>query len=123
MTETFPRTIGGREILFRPPTQAQLLIVGRLVRTSRQFVDTDDKEMDRVQIQGGVEKMSMILDVIDSMVINPADRDFLEQQMIAGKLDLGELMEAFDTGEDEGEPAKPVKKAVVRKPNGRARSR
>lgn len=115
---TFSRTIGGREILFKPPTDAQLLMVGRLTRTSRQFAEAKEEELDRVQITGGVEKMSMILDIIDSMVVSPVDRDWLEEQIINGSLDLQELVGALDGGE---EPAKPVKKVTARKSTTRAR--
>lgn len=114
------RTIAGREIQFRPPTDAQLLVVGRLMRTGRQFVESEPENMDKVQIQGGVERMSIILDVIDSMIISPADRAYLEEQLVSGQLDLEELMAAFDT---EQEPTNRATKRAVARKSTRARTR
>jgi len=62
--------------------------------------------------------MSIILDVIDSMVVVESDRNWLEKQIVTGQLDLEELMGAFDVDE---QPAKPVKKATARKSTARAR--
>jgi hypothetical protein len=115
----FTRTISGREIEFHRPTDAQILMVGRLLRVSRGFTDMKEDEVDREQIQGGVERMSMILDIIDSMVVNPSDRDWLETGIINGKLDLEQLMGALN---EEQEPAnRAQRRATARKPTARAR--
>lgn len=117
--ETFSRTIAGREIQFHKPTDAQVLMIGRLLRTSRAFTGKKEGELDSEQVRGGVERMSMILDIVDSMVVDPADRDWLEARIIDGTLDLDELMGAF--GEKEDEPTnRATKRATARKAPTRA---
>lgn len=111
--ETFIRTISGREVEFNAPTDAQYLVIARLMRVGGQL-DRDD-DPDQTKIKGTVEQLSKILDIIDSMVVYPADRDWLESKIIEGNLDMSELMSAF---QDKGEDAalnRATKRAVAKK--------
>lgn len=116
------RTFAGRTIQLKAPTDLQMLQVGRLLRTGRHLIDAEDgQEPDQATIRVSIEKFSIVLDIIDSMIVNPADVAFLEERITAGKLDLVELMDTFkDDGEDE-QPRKPVKKVAARKATNRAR--
>lgn len=117
--QVFDREINGRTIQFKPPTDAQLLMIGRLLRTSRSFVNTETENLDKEQVQGGVERMSLILDIIDSMVVDPTDRDWLEARIIDGTLDMDNLMGALTA---ENEPTnRATKRATARKTAPRAR--
>lgn len=122
--ETFIRTISGREVEFNAPTDAQYLVIARLMRVGGQL-DRDD-DPDQTKIKGTVEQLSKILDIIDSMVVYPADRDWLESKIIEGNLDMSELMSAFqDKGED-APPNRAAKRAVAKKKTtgtSRARNR
>ncbi len=97
------RTIGGRIIQFRSPTDAQKLVLGRLMRFGNQLAaqyaadgeQGSDDEQDPGVITGAVERLSKVLDIIDSMVVNPADRDWLEQSILDANLDIDELMDAL----------------------------
>jgi uncharacterized protein YacL len=112
-TETFVRTIGEREIEFRPPTDAQMLVIGRMMKVV-QGID----ENDITQVTGSVQKVSRVLDIIDSMVVDPADRGWLEDQIVAGKLVMNQLTEVFDV-----EPAtnRAGRRAAAKKTTSRAR--
>lgn len=113
MEDTFTRTIGDREITFKPPTDAQFLVLGRLLRL------TDKLGEDEVKLAGSVHQLSKILDIIDSMVVNPADRDWLEEQILAGTADLTAIMEVFKAEVEEGQNR--ATKRTAKKATGRAR--
>lgn len=123
MADTFTRTVSRREIEFKPPTDAQSLMVGRLLRTSRTFIDGEDQDI--AVVRGGVEKLSMILDILDSMVVHARDRDWLESRIVDGSLDMTELMGALNADQDsEPEPANRAQKRVAaKKATSRARKR
>jgi hypothetical protein len=111
--ETFVRTIGEREIEFRPPTDAQMLVIGRMIKV----VEGID-ENDVTQVSGSVQKVSRVLDIIDYMVVDPADRDWLEDRIVAGELVMSQLTEVFDV-----EPAtnRAGRRSVAKKTTSRAR--
>lgn len=113
MTDTFTRTIGEREIEFKAPTDAQFLVLGRLLRMTEKMGE------DEVKIAGSVHQMSKILDIIDSMIINDQDRVWLEEQILAGTADLGAIMSTFQA-EVEQAPNRATKR-TAKKATGRAR--
>lgn len=119
MADTFTRTISGRDVEFKPPTDAQALMVGRLLRTSRTFIDNEDQDI--AVVRGGVEKLSMILDILDSMVIHASDRDWLESKIIDGSLDMAELMGALNADQEPPPANRAQKRVAAKKTTSRAR--
>lgn len=114
----FSRTIGDREVQFRPPTDAQALVLGRLLRLA------EGAGEDEAKLAGTIHQLSKVLDILDSMVVNPGDRNWIEQRILDGDLDMSELMDAF---RDEVEEApnratkRATKKTTAKKTTGRAR--
>lgn len=119
--ETFIRTISGREVEFNVPTDAQYLVIARLMRVGGQL-DRDD-DPDQMKIKGTVEQLSKILDIIDSMVVYPADRDWLESKIIEGNLNMSELMSAFQDEGGDAPPNRATKRAVAKKTTGTSRAK
>ncbi len=116
--QNFPRTIGGREIWFKPPTDAQVLMMSRMQRIGRQIsshenIDPGDEQA-RKQLFDGVDRLSKILDIVDSMVISPTDRDFLEDGIVKGTIGLPDLVSAI-RGPEQEEGNRAQKRAAVRK--------
>lgn len=109
-------TVNDREISFKAPTDGQILVLSRLMRGAKQ-IDTDDPE----QINLGLTEMSKILDIIDAMIEDPIDRDWVEEQMIKGTLDLNALLEGFQDAVN-GEGNRATKRAA-KKTTSRARKR
>lgn len=124
MTDSFIRNVGEREIEFRPPSDGQLLILARMLRKMEGLAenwDDDDPEAP-AKIRISITNASKLLDVIDSMVVKEADRDWLEQQILARELDLADLMSTLQP-ENTTVPnraAKRVTKRAVKKAPGRA---
>lgn len=120
----FEYTVCGRKMWFRRPIDGQLIMLQRF----------------RMQIKGASEEnladviMSVTtktLNLIDSLFIDAADRDFVEEQLIAGKVGIAQLMGIL-TGKDTTEPAddetpapkkRPAKKAQAAKAGNQRRGR
>lgn len=91
-------TVNDRDIQMQAPTESQILVIARLMRGAKQ-VDQDNPE----EVSLSIMEMSKILDIVDAMIVNPLDRDYLEEQMIKGTLELQSLMDGFQEavkGED-----------------------
>lgn len=114
MTETFTRPISGRDIEFRLPSDAQLLVLGRLLRLTERMGEDEGK------IAGSVHQLSKVLDIIDSMIINEEDRSWVEDRILEGTLDLSAIMEVFRAeAEETGNRA--TKRAAKKTGTARAR--
>lgn len=88
------RTINGREIKFQPPTDAQTLMMMRLSRIGESAMS------DNGNLGDALESMSKILDIIDSMVVEPSDRSWLEQRILDRSMNLESLLSVFATEND-----------------------
>jgi cadmium resistance protein CadD (predicted permease) len=111
--------VNDREITFLPPTDAQVLVLSRILRSGKQL-NPEDQE----QVSLGLEQMSKILDIIDAMIESALDRDFLEQEMIRGTLDLEALMSGFQQAVAEKEDAnRATSRAAKKATSSRARKK
>lgn len=119
MGETIMVPLAGREIEFQPPTDAQFLVVHRILGRTKRAMDESTDERANSAVMTDIAK---ILDVLDSMVVDPKEREFLERKIIDRTLDFKELLDAFtEAGRERKEeqeraaPAKKVAKRAVRK--------
>lgn len=86
-----------RSIVVRRLIDTQMLLLAREAKVlQRDDVDTDRK-------LDGIDRMFRIL---ESAVVQPSDRDFLQELMLDGQLDLRELL-SFVTAFNEETAARP----------------
>jgi hypothetical protein len=121
MSGTVTVTLAGRDVKFQPPTDAQFMVVHRILdRAQKQAEDSGENRVD-MKMVGQVAK---ILDVLDSMVVEAADRDFLEEAILDRRVDFKDLFDAFSTATKNGDPeAKPAAKRAPAKKATRGRAR
>lgn len=115
--ETFVMPLAGRDIEFRYPALGQVLVLERMYHRERnKSKDSDDKAQ-------GVAMTSVLvrtLDFIDTLVVVESDRQYIEDQMLAGTIDWPDVLAVLSGGkggqdEDDADP-KPVKRAPKKSP-------
>jgi hypothetical protein len=99
MTDTrtpYPATIGGREIYVLEATETQIAFMGRFQKRAQKAMDNGDAV-------AAVYSIADILDVLDSLIVNDEDREFLAGKMMVGELGAEDFVnawrEALPTGE------------------------
>lgn len=117
VSATFTMTLGGREIMFKRAILGQVLILERLYhRAMKRAKDLGDADNGR-ELTGVVMKT---LDFIDTLVIDPDDRQFIEDEMLAGTIDWEEVLGALGGGKKETVEDDEAPKAIKRKPATKA---
>jgi hypothetical protein len=113
--ETFIKTLAGREVAFRRPVLGQLLILERIYL--RQLKAAQDNSDQKQRIAASTTAMMKVLDFIDSLVINGEDRQFIEDNMIDGKIDHMDLLDVLGAGlkDSQEDDAPPAVKKVAKK--------
>jgi hypothetical protein len=115
---TFSVTFAGREVLFRQPTAGQIIILRRrLLRLQAQAAQSPDQA---TQLELASQLVVDTLSVVESLVVDPADVEYLEESMLTGKIDHTELMAVIGM---KAEPEKPVKKTASKTAKAPARAR
>lgn len=116
--------IAGRKIEVRNPTDAQLTLMhrshrlgsaalSRLEELTRVDEDKQDKDSIAKAADSSLDSTARLLDVIEGLIIDPVDRNWLVSQMSLGVVELNDVipvLQALTT--DDKEPKKPVKKAT-----------
>lgn len=114
--ETFTKTFAGREITFRRAHLAQVIVLERLYH--RQMKKANESGDDKGKALSSV--LVRTLDFIDTLVVDEDDRQYIEDQMLAGTIDWPEVMSVLAGGKDEALPddetPKPVKRAPRKSP-------
>lgn len=131
MSESFTRTIAGRDVEFRPAKPAQMTAYRRVrerlskdFEALRQLDPTDETLLAMSELYDRFEENE--LDLVTSLLANPDDQDFIDRSMVRGETSLADIVGALFGGEpeepDDAEPAvKPQaakKKAAARVPKG-----
>lgn len=100
VSDTFTMTLAGREIMFRRPKLGQVIVLERTARRLMKKAESDGKD------QGEAMTIAVVrtLDFIETLMIHDADRQFVEDEMLAGNIDWQDLMKAM-TGEGNSETA------------------
>lgn len=111
----------GRLMWFKPPSTGQLILLQRFRMQLKGIANNDSG----YQLIMSVSMKT--LNVIDSLFLDSADRDWVEDQLISGKLEVSELIPilaggnaSVDTPDDVAPKKKAVKKAVKAAPTARA---
>lgn len=112
----FPMTLAGREIKFKRPVLGQVLILQRLFHRQMKANESGDVKGDAM-----TTVIMKTLDFIDTLVIEDEDRQFIEDQMLAGVIDWQEIMGVLSGGmkdkeEADDEAPKPIKRAPRKSP-------
>lgn len=115
-----PITLLGRQIVFNTPNTAQLAIlrrVGIIAGAAGTQLDTmgeDDPGRGAV-LERGLDAAGRGLDLIEGMVADDEDRQWLMDQMVAGRLDIDDVFDAMrQLDPDTPEKKAPAKKAARR---------
>lgn len=110
--EPFEVTFGDRKIEFKPPTEGQIAVIGKGAWLAQ-----------RGGAGNTVNAVALILNVIDKMVMDPKDRNWLEDGLIDGTLDLNDfigVLDGINAGKEDTPKSKPKKlAAAARSANGR----
>lgn len=94
--DTFEATIAGRTMRFHKSSEGQLVALQRVLNRMRmQFSASDDAAVKR-DIAGRLG--SVVLDVAESRFTSSEDRDWVEEQMLMGKIDIPDVMIIFANG-------------------------
>lgn len=103
----------GRDIRFRHPIPAQLIILRRrLLRLQQQANQAEDESQ---QLELGSQLIVDMLNVVESLVVDKEDVEFLEQAMLEGKVTHEEVMDVLRAQPPTPQPAKkrtPAKPAM-----------
>lgn len=88
----------GRSIVVRELTEGQMMVLSRYA---------DQASSDRTDPRTKVGAVSKMLSVLEQAVVQEEDREFLEEQMILGNLDLGAMTRVVSVFQE----AKPTNRA------------
>ena len=103
----------GRELQIQPPTLAQMAIMKRAAKVATIAGDQFDKDSsDQESLMRGLEAIAKSLDVVQSMVVGDENQEWLVDQMLARRLDVSDIIEAFDLTAEPETPAKAAKKTA-----------
>jgi hypothetical protein len=99
--------VGGRQVVVRKVTDAQRILLMRLVRN---IVDLEGSP-DTAASNKAMKNVAKILDIIDSTVVQESDWDHIEKLIITRKLDMKELVGVVTAFNEE----QPTQRPVVRR--------
>lgn len=92
--ETFTFAVKGRTIAFYMPIDGQILMLQRFRAQLAGAKDYSDEDKGRLVLSVQMKT----LNVIDSLFVSPDDRNWVEEQMIAGKVTIIDLMPILSGG-------------------------
>lgn len=115
---TFVMPLAGRDIEFRYPALGQVLVLERMYHRER------NKSKDGDEKTQGTAMTSVLvrtLDFIDTLVVVEDDRQFIEDQMLAGAIDWPDVLKVLSGGkggqdEDDDVDPQPIKRAPKKSP-------
>lgn len=114
----FSRTIGGRQIWFNNAKPGQISAFRRLQGSMKTRFDKirDDNSLSDLEKLEKLQDMSdrfdsLTLDLVESLLVNEDDADFIASGMIRGEIGVGDVLRVLFVGDDEPEDdAEPVAK-------------
>lgn len=107
-------TVLGRTMPVTAPNAAQLALMARAAKVATAAghrLDRDEKsgsDFDADTFMTGLTATGQALDIIQKLFLDEMDQEWLTEQMIAGRLDVPELLAAWG----ERPQAEPVKKVA-----------
>lgn len=113
--ETRTSQVNGRVITSLLPTDGQLAVLAQHVRVGK-----------KKNAEAGVQfaAIGTIMTVLENLVPDPEDNEFLGDLLVAGELDIPELIKVILGGEDtiDGEVTSAATATVVKRPTKRTNS-
>lgn len=108
---TFKVPLAGRDIEFRTPIAGQMIILRRrMLKLQNQLQDNADG-VNVVDLS--TQLIVDVLDVVESLVVNPLDVEFLERAMMLGDVDHQQVMDVLTHIPGKDKPVKaPARKAT-----------
>lgn len=113
VTETKPITIKGREIMVMMMTDTQIMLLNREVRRLEKMVGPEG-QVSKENVRTVFEHTARLLDMLENRVVETDDREYLFNLMMAGELEIDEIMPIMSVFTDEETPAVPAKPKVTR---------
>lgn len=100
---TFTRNIADRDVVFRYPTPAQIIMLRRrlLLMQERSRNATDEEQVDL-----SIQLILETLKVVESLIVSPEDALYIEEAMLVGKVGHVEVMDVLSMKEEEPKPAR-----------------
>lgn len=112
--ETFSMPLAGRQILFKRASLGQVIVLRR--NAERMIKLAESEEGQGVAV---VQSVVKTLDFIETLIVSEQDRQFIEDEMLAGNIDWQDLVKVIGGAPDEradDEPVKPVRRAPKKSP-------
>jgi hypothetical protein len=116
VTEMVP--LGDREVEMRKPTEGALVVLARITRTLPKIennateADVSQEVRDKL-----LRNLGTLGNIVEAMIVQADDRDWLEDQMIGGGVSAGDVFDSIRVAGEKfngaGAPARPVKKAAA----------
>lgn len=95
---------GERIIDFVQPNETQIVMLARYASVAERNPSS------------AVVAIARIFDVMDALILDPADRTWLEDEMIAGNVEFNDFIRVLDMVREEGQAVVEPKKAVRGRP-------
>lgn len=106
--------LAGRQIVFRRASLGQLIILRRSAERMIKLAESADGDGSTV-----LAAVVKTLDFVETLIVSEDDRQFVEDQMLAGNVDYLDLFKALGGGGDDqadDQAPKPVKRAPRKSP-------
>lgn len=113
---TFTMSLAGRKIEFRKPHLGQILILQRIAQ--RSIAQARDRGDDAALAAAMQESLMKTLNFIDTLFVDEKDRQFVEDEMLAGNIDYKDVLKTLSGGVGQDQPqddAPPAKKTVAKR--------
>lgn len=107
--DTFVVSFAGRDVVFRYPIPAQMIMLRRRVLRGQQQFEASTDPNEKVELESKL--VADTLDVVEALIVNPEDAEFLEKAMLLGQVDHIEVMDVLRARRPESKPAR--KKAAT----------
>ena len=116
--ETRTVTILDREINVVKFNETQFMLVGREIQRVQRLIR--DETVAKEDVKSILSSMARVLNMLESRVVDPEDRDFLVEKMSEGELSIFDVMPIISAFRDDEDDA-PVKPKVHRASTARRR--
>lgn len=109
--------LGGREVEMRKPTEGALVVLARVYRGMPKTENAAESDVSQETRAKMIRSMGTLGSIVDAMIVDPDDKDWLEESMIDGSVPLEDVFDSIRVAGEKfngaGAPAGPVKKAAA----------
>lgn len=109
--------LGDREVEMRKPSDGALVVLARISRSLPKIENGTESDVDQAVRDKMIRSMGTLGSIVDAMIVDPDDKDWLEESMIDGSVPLEDVFDSIRVAGEKfngaGAPAGPVKKAAA----------